>query len=407
METPARMEPCGIEEQIPEALTDLVLDVQDRASRLGRNLHPASAAELRAMTRIMNAYYSNLIEGHNTRPRDIEAALAGRMGEVEDRPLAEEAAAHVRVQEWVDTLPDDGFEPTSQAFIRDLHRRFYEGVPEDFLEVREGELMARIIPGAYRATGQEVRVGDHLPPSADRVPAFMAHFESRYRGLTRGRTGAILSIPAAHHRLNYVHPFLDGNGRVSRLMSHAMIRRAGISGHGLWSVSRGLARGLRDPAEYKERMRMADTPRQGDRDGRGNLSLSRLTGFSAWFLTVMRDQIAFTEAMFDLKGLEARYADLLDRLHPGRDRLPRLISHVLRHGEMARGDAPFVAGVRDRAARNDLALLLEAGFLRSDTPKGPVRVGFPLDYRESLFPNLFSTRAPVVPDPPEIPTIGF
>lgn len=45
METPARMEPCGIEEQIPEALTDLVLDVQDRASRLGRNLHPASAAD--------------------------------------------------------------------------------------------------------------------------------------------------------------------------------------------------------------------------------------------------------------------------------------------------------------------------------------------------------------------------
>ena len=89
------MEPCGIEESIPEALTDLVLDVQDRASRLGRNLHPASAAELRAMTRIMNAYYSNLIEGHNTKPRDIEAALAGRMDEVEDRPLAEEAAARV------------------------------------------------------------------------------------------------------------------------------------------------------------------------------------------------------------------------------------------------------------------------------------------------------------------------
>ncbi|MBK1634352.1 hypothetical protein [Rhodovulum adriaticum] len=109
--------------------------------------------------------------------------------------------------------------------------------------------------------------------------------------------------------------------------------------------------------------------------------------------------------MLDLKGLEERYADLLGRLYPGRDRLPRLIAHTLRHGEMTRGDAPFVAGVRDRAARNDLALLLKAGFLRSDTPKGPVRVGFPLDYRESLFPNLFSTREPVVPDPPDIPAI--
>jgi Fic family protein len=79
----------------------------------------------------------------------------------------------------------------------------------------------------------------------------------------RGGAGEILSIAAAHYRLDYIHPFLDDNGRVSRLMSHAMIRRAGIGGHGLWSVSRGLARGLEDRGEYKMRMDATDMPRQG------------------------------------------------------------------------------------------------------------------------------------------------
>ena len=67
-------------------------------------------------------------------------------------------------------------------------------------------------------------------------------------------------MAAAHHRLNYIHPFLDGNGRVSRLMSHAMALSAGIGAHGLWSVSRGLARGLTSRGDYKRMMDHADSP---------------------------------------------------------------------------------------------------------------------------------------------------
>ncbi|WP_090192103.1 Fic family protein [Loktanella salsilacus] len=407
LETPARIEPCGIEETIPVALIDLVLEIRSSAEALGRRLHPDSAAELRAMTRVMNAYYSNLIEGHNTRPRDIEAALAGRLDEVEDRPLAEEAAAHVRVQAWIDETSSRGDlpEPTSVAFICDLHRRFYDAMPEELRFTEHDGQRKEIIPGAFRAAGEEVSVGRHLPPSASRIPAFIDHFALRYRGLTSGPTGRILSIPAAHHRLNYIHPFLDGNGRVSRLMSHAMCQAAGIGGHGLWSISRGLARGLRDPAEYKEHMDAADQPRRGDRDGRGNLSLSTLTSFTGWFLTVMLDQIRFTEAMFDLNALQERYTRLIADLYPGKQRLPQLVAHVLRHGEMARGDARFVTGASERSARSDLGELISGGFLKSATPKGALRVAFPLDYRERLFPNLFTDAAPIVPAPPPPPPL--
>jgi Fic family protein len=54
---------------------------------------------------------------------------------------------------------------------------------------------------------------------------------------------------------------------VSRLMSHAMAAVAGIGARGLWSVSRGLARGLESRTDYKRMMDFADTPRQGDLDG--------------------------------------------------------------------------------------------------------------------------------------------
>lgn len=407
LETPARIEPCGIEEAIPVALADLVLEIRSSAEALCRQLHPDTAEELCAMTRIVNAYFSNLIEGHNTPPHDIEAALAGRLDEVENRPLAEEAAAHVRVQACIDDTAARGElpEPTSVAFICDLHRRFYDAMPEELRFTEHDGQRKEIIPGAFRAAGEEVSVGRHLPPSASRIPAFMGHFALRYRGLTTGPTGRILSIPAAHHRLNYIHPFLDGNGRVSRLMSHGMCQAAGIGGHGLWSISRGLARGLQDPAEYKERMDAADQPRRGDRDGRGNLSLSTLTSFTGWFLTVMLDQIRFTEAMFDLNRLQERYTRLIVDLYPGKERLPLLVTHILRHGKMARGDARFVTGASERSARSDLGELISGGFLKSATPKGPLRVAFPLDYRERLFPNLFTDAALIVPAPPPPPSL--
>lgn len=107
----------------------------------------------------------------------------------------------------------------------------------------------------------------------------MRYFERRYRLAPMGKGGRIIALATAHHRLNYIHPFPDGNGRVSRLMSHAMGLSAGIGAGGLWSVSRGLARGLQSRHEYKQMMDYADSPRQGDLDGRGNLSQKALVEF--------------------------------------------------------------------------------------------------------------------------------
>lgn len=397
IETPGRIEPCLFEEFIPAELADLAVEVQRAAADLGRGLHPESAQELADLVRIMNCYYSNLIEGHNTRPRDIERALVGAELSEEARPLALEARAHVIVQRQIDErfFSVSLGSPTSSAFISWVHEAFYREMPPEFRFVDHPDgTREEIIPGRFRAENDaEVAVGRHLPPSSHRVDAFMDHFSKRFRSTENSASGQIIAIAAAHHRLNYIHPFPDGNGRVSRLMSHAMALKAGIGGQGLWSISRGLARGLEDRGEYKRMMDMADSPRRGDRDGRGNLSQAALLTFTKWFMQVMLDQIRFTTLLFDLPGLEARYRRLvLDAT--GDKRAPDLISAVLRHGKLPRGDAALVLKVSDVTARKTLGDLVKLGFLKSDSLKTPVRLGFPLDYRERLFPNLFAD-APV------------
>ncbi|MBM2293575.1 Fic family protein [Sulfitobacter pseudonitzschiae] len=393
LETPGRIEPCFFEDHIPAALADLSVEIQRAASGLGHGLHPDSAAELADLVRMMNCYYSNLIEGHNTRPRDIARALAGAELEAETRPLALEARAHVIVQRAIDQMHRDGTmpTPTSVEFLTWVHRAFYDEMPDEFRVIDHPDgTQEPIVPGRMRQPGdREVAVGRHLPPSSDRVAAFMEHFDKRFRIAERSASGRIIAIASAHHRLNFIHPFPDGNGRVSRLMSHAMALNAGIGGNGLWSISRGLARGLEDRGEYKQMMDLADSPRRGDRDGRGNLSQAALQTFCTWFLKVALDQVTFSTKLFDLGGLEKRYrrlvADTIDD-----KRAPDLMSAVLRHGTLDRGDAQIVLKTSERTARNTLKQLTGAGFLTSSGPKTPVRLAFPLDYRERLFPNLFA-----------------
>lgn len=393
LETPGRIEPCFFEEHIPSSLADLSVEIQREVATLGQSLHPDSAAELADLVRVMNCYYSNLIEGHNTRPRDIERALAGAELEEKTRPLALEARAHVIVQRSIDKMHRDGSlpRPTSVAFLTWVHKAFYDEMPDEFRHIKHPDGTTEpIIPGRMRQDGDsEVAVGRHLPPSSERIAAFMEHFEKRFDIAARSASGRIIAIASAHHRLNYIHPFPDGNGRVSRLMSHAMALEAGIGGQGLWSISRGLARGLTDRGEYKRMMDMADTPRRGDRDGRGNLSEAALKTYCEWFLRVVLDQITFSTKLFDLGNLEKRYRRLaLDTIDD--KRAPDLISAVLRYGMLERGEAQIVLKTSDRTARNTLSKLISAGYLSSASPKTPVRLAFPLDYRERLFPNLFA-----------------
>jgi Fic family protein len=197
----------------------------------------------------------------------------------------------------------------------------------------------------------------------------------------------MLSSP--FHRFNYIHPFPDGNGRVSRLMSHAMAWSADIAAHGLWSISRGLARGLESRNECKEMMDLADTPRQSDVDGRGNLSERVLIDFVEWFLRVALDQVVFMAGLFDLDRLAGRLREYVAHHRRLKAEAARLLEETLIRGEVERGEASRITGLPERSARRVLNDLTGEGLLASATPKGPVSLRFPAHSLAVLFPRLY------------------
>jgi Fic family protein len=258
------------------------------------------------------------------------------------------------------------------------------------LLIKTGQRAFRMIPGEWRTDPEhDVAVGRHVPPSSARVADFMRYFEERFTLERMGRAAQIMAMASAHHRFNYIHPFPDGNGRVSRLMSHAMAAVAGIGARGLWSVSRGLARGLESRTDYKRMMDYADTPRQGDLDGRGNLSQQALQEFVLWFLRVCLDQVTFMSGLFELDRLSLRLRTYVQKNSSLKPESVGLLEEALIRGEFERGEIERITGLPERSARRVLNDVIALGMLASDTPKGKVSLRFPVHALEDLFPRLY------------------
>jgi len=209
LETPSRMEPCLLDE-VGGPLPDLVADLTFASARLGARLHPDSAAGLADLVRVVNCYYSNLIEGHNTTPRDIERALVNQLDDTEERRnLKLEAQAHIWVQGKIDrqsragTLP----EPASVDFIQMLHAEFYRDAPDSMLLIGDGNRQLRMVPGAFRSEGEhDVSVGKHVSPGNPRVsprpaPRSRPATTRLRRRSTRGST-VLAPITRCRHRIH-------------------------------------------------------------------------------------------------------------------------------------------------------------------------------------------------------------
>jgi len=168
-----------------------------------------------------------------------------------------------------------------------------------------------------------------------------------------------------------------------------MAHEAGIGAHGLWSISRGLSRGLESRGDYKRMMDHADMPRQGDRDGRGNLSQRAFAEFILWFLRVCLDQVTFMSSLFELDTLARRLRTYVERSEKLKPEAARLLEEALIRGEFERGDVPRITGLPERTARRVFNDVVAEGLLASDTPKGAVSLRFPTETLDILFPRLF------------------
>ncbi|HEY6384631.1 MAG TPA: Fic family protein [Candidatus Acidoferrum sp.] len=388
LESIAMMEPLLIGETSRHRgkLTDMALELAQKAAGFRRSLPESLLASLADLVRAMNCYYSNLIEGHDTHPIDIERALKNDYSkDARKRDLQLEAKAHIAVQEWIDRGGLKGRDVTSDG-IRETHRRFCELLPEDLLWVEDPEKKERVRVVAGELRKRDVVVGTHVAVSAGAVPRFLARFEEVYGALNK--TDSILAAATGHHRLLWIHPFLDGNGRVARLMSHAMLLESLDTG-AAWSVARGLARNVE---AYKRHLVACDQPRRNDLDGRGQLSEEALAAFAEFFLGICIDQVDFMESLVQPDRLRTRirmWAEEEIRLGNLPAKSENILEAVLYRGELPRGAAAGVLNTGDRQARRVVSALLEHGVLASESPRAPLRLVFPAQLASRWMPGLF------------------
>ena len=391
------MEPMLVPEGDP-ALDDLTFDLNRTTARLAGSMPSEIQKEMARLVRSMNCYYSNFLEGHQTTPREIERALRKDFSnDSKQRILQYEALAHIHVQQLIDTACDpQDLWPASEEYTKWLHREFCSRLPAELLVMRTVDTgrEVHVVPGEYREG--PVDVGQHDPPHYAAIPNFMRRFTEAYRSDRLSKPRQLMSVAAAHHRFTWIHPFADGNGRVARLMSHAMFLRL-LGGHSLWSVSRGLAR---NADKYKSRLAAADLPKRNSLDGRGALSLEELKAFCRFFLSVSIDQVDFMNKLLEPQEI-LRRMEIYVTEEVRAKRLPKGSFEMLREafyrGSIQRGQAREITGYEERRARETLSTLLDRGLLVTTGPRAPVSLGFPPEVLDRWLPNLYPMDSPSSP----------
>ena len=390
---PHQFEPLLPQQNLGE-LVDRTRSVLEKAFRLQGAVAEGTRGALRGLVRGLNAYYSNRIEGQGTHPLNIERALHADFSSTPDVARRQRIAiAHIESEQELEASlpvgPGGESHALQSAFLLRAHFALYSRLQATDRTTDDG---STIEPGELRREG--VAVGRHQPPTAASVPYFLARMDEVYPQVV-GLDHLLIRIASAHHRTAWLHPFGDGNGRACRLQTHCALLPVSA---GLWSVNRGLAR-QRD--KYYEMLAHADSARQGDPDGRGNLSEKALRDWCAFFLRVADDQVTFMTQMLQLEGLRERIATLMlvrseSSQYANYSRQATLaLHHVLVAGPVSRGDFIQMTGMPERSGRRVLSQLLKDKLLVSDGPKAAVAFNFPLDALNILLPNLYPEAAAV------------
>jgi Fic family protein len=385
------MEPLLPKERVAR-LSGLTCEILQAAGRLTGQVHSPHVLERMAdLIREMNCYYSNLIEGHKTIPRDIERAMKRDFShDAAQRENQQLSLAHIAVEKLMaERLAGEAVDVYAPDFVCWLHREFYTRLPKSLHWAKtRGDQVYHVEPGQLR--NFMVDVGRHTPPDFATLPQFMDRFRAFYGDEHILETNRLVVIAAAHHRLAWIHPFAEGNGRVVRLHSHALLTRHGLGGHGLWTLSRGLARHRQ---RYYAALEAADHGRRNDFDGRGNLSDAALADFCVFFLETILDQIQFMSGLLALPALRTRVERYFQfqalHLQRYREEIMRVVRTLVDEGAIPRARVREITGKAATVSAEIIKLGLEEGYFETPSPKGPLRPAFPAKVHEFYFPQLF------------------
>jgi Fic family protein len=388
-----KFSPLYPEDRALGPLSELAATLLSECHRLGAQASEPLVRALRPRLRAMNSYYSNKIEGQHTKPAAIEQALQQHFDA--DAALAKKqrlALAHMEVENEIEQKAQrlDAKALFEAGFVKEIHQFLYSKLPAADRVTDDGK---PVVPGEFRR--DEVLAGRHLAPPWKDVEDLVQAWGSRYRTVS-GAEALLIGTACSHHRLAWIHPFMDGNGRTARLHSHAVLHAMGLT-QGLWSPMRGLAR---TQEQYYARLSNADLPRRNDADGRGALSQEELVAFARYFLETCLDQVRFMRGQLALASLKDRLRTLLLDLEGkpwqvGSEKsLIKLDALEALHYAAIAGPVErlrFIAmtGLGARTGRRVLASLIDYGLLTAETHRAPVALAVPMKSLRFLFPNLW------------------
>lgn len=378
------------------SLPDKVLELSTLSAKFSGQLSAITLATLEQHMRVINSYYSNLIEGNSTRPHEIKAAQRGDYSsDPAKRDLQKESLAHMAVQQWLSELNpslDTIFQP---EFMQTLHQKFYSNIPESLWIIKDdtnGNEVDKVVPVQWRRKG--VAVGQHIAPKPELINDLMKAFCENYHPQQFKGDRKLIAIMAAHHRFAWIHPFMDGNGRVGRLLTDATLKAVGLDSCGGWCLSRGLAK---NSTQYKNLLAGADRSRLGDYDGRGALTEEGLLAFCDYMLDTAIDQVTYMSDLLNLADLRVRINRYVEarndfRVAGIKDSLKSAASLVLYsafiQGELERSQALGLTGLQERSARRLLSQLKREGLLSETSSKSPLRWEIPEHAEPWYFPDL-------------------
>jgi Fic family protein len=379
-------------------LKDLAQQVIIASATLDGRIAGETASALGDRLRFLNSYHSNLIEGHKTSVLEIEAALNKDFSGNEQKRYAQElCAAHVRAErdlmQTVLSNPPDNI--CAFDILCDIHRRFYEQLPVHhlFTHGRDGFTQHAVMPGRMRDGNVSLDGGRTAHgPSAEDLPRKYDAFQRIYNPHNFHGDEKLIAAAASHHRLTWLHPFRDGNGRVVRLFSGLYMALAGINRSNLWSLSRGFSR---DKQWYMTNLKSADSPTEDCR----TFDQDFFADYCLYFLEVCLDQIAFMDKILGLQRIDTRidtYIAVRDKtkgaLHPLDPRAGKLLKALFLQGAIPRGKARSIMGMEkqtDRHARRIVSQLTAEGLIQSGSSRAPLQIAFPTGVLQYYFPDLF------------------
>lgn len=376
-------------------LKDMATEVVTASAGLEKSIAKVTARTLGERLRLINSYYSNLIEGHKTTIPEIEAALASRFVDKPERRYAQElCAAHVLTERKFMALLecDPGLDVCSADVLSRLHATFYSHLPADHLTTHHagGFTDILVMPGNLRDGEVSVDGWTQHGPSSDALPRHMAIFRDAFTPRAFHGDEKLIAAAISHHRLTWLHPFRDGNGRISRLHTGLYLAAINVNQCNLWSLSRGFSR---NKDGYMLTLRATDSPERVN--DRAFFDETLTADFCRFFFEICLDQISFMRNLLRLEEIDRRIEWLVQATITTREKdlapeAERLLRAVFREGTVPRGRIAEIVNMPERTARRRVTAPLERlSLLASETPKGPVALGMPGEALPFLFPSLF------------------